>query len=121
MEKKNECRIVEDLLPNYLEVLTNKISNEFIETHLKECSACDIEKQKMTKKLEVKVVHNQEKEKDFMKVYRRKINVLKIIIGAIIILEIIFLGDLGRKFFVINKYKIQMEQKNGELLYQINK
>jgi hypothetical protein len=117
MEKKKECRIVEDLLPNYIEGLTNEVSNEFIETHLKECSACKIGRQRMIDELEVKVVHNKEKEIDFMKAYRRKMNILKGIIGVIIILEIIFLGDLVRKFLVINKYKIQMEQKNPENYY----
>lgn len=117
MEKEKECRIVEDLLPNYIEGLTNEVSNEFVETHLKKCSTCKVEKQRMTEKLEVKAIHNQEKEIDFMKTYRRKMNILKGIIGIIIILEMIFLGDMVRKFLVINKYKIQMEQKNPENYY----
>ena len=112
MEKKKECRIIEDLLPNYIEGLTNEVTNEFVENHLKECPTCKTEKQRMTEKIETKDIHNQQKEIDYMKKYRRKMNILKSIIGIIIIVEIIFLSDLGRKFFIINKYKIQMAQKD---------
>lgn len=117
MEKKKECRIIEDLLPNYIEGLTNEVTNEFVEKHLKECTTCQKEKQRMTEKIETKIKHNQQKEIDYMKKYRRKMNILKSIIGIIIIVEIIFLGDLGRKFFIINKYKIQMAQKKTDNYY----
>lgn len=117
MEKKKECRIIEDLLPNYIEGLTNEVTNEFVEEHLKECTYCQKEKQKMTEKIETKVVHNQQREIDYMKKYRRKMNILKSIIGIIIILEIIFLGDLSRKFFIINKFKIRMAQADPKNYY----
>ena len=118
MEKKKECRIIEDLLPNYVEGLTNEVTNEFIDEHLKECAYCQVEKQKMIdKKIETKIIHNQEKEIDYMKKYRRKMNILKSIIGIIVIVELIFLGDLGRKFFIINKFKIQMAQKDPDNYY----
>lgn len=37
MEKKIECGIVYDLLPNYIEHLTNEHSNAFVENHLTTC------------------------------------------------------------------------------------
>lgn len=117
MEKKKECRIIEDLLPNYIEGLTNEVTNEFVEEHLRECVSCQNEKKKMTDKIETKVVHDQQIEIDHMKKYRRKMNILKSIIGIIIILELIFLGDLGRKFLIINKFKIQMAEPNPENYY----
>lgn len=117
MEKKKVCRIIEDLLPNYIEGLTNEVTNEFVEEHLKECASCQNEKQKMTEKIETKVVHSQQKEIDYMKKYKRKMNILKSIIGIIVIVELIFLGDLGRKFFIINKFKTQMAQGNPENYY----
>lgn len=117
MEKKKVCRIIEDLLPNYLEGLTNEITNEFIEEHLNECASCQKEKQKMTNKIETKVVNNEQIEIDYMKKYRRKMNILKSIIGIIIIVELIFLVDFCRKFFIINKFKIQMTEVNRENYY----
>lgn len=117
MEKKKECRIIEDLLPNYIEGLTNEVTNEFIAEHLNECASCQKEKQEMTNKIETKVVNNEQIEIDYMKKYRRRMNILKSIIGIIIIIEIIFLGDLSRKFFIINKFKMQMAQANPENYY----
>ena len=40
MSRKNECKIVQDLLPNYVEGLTNEETNLFIEEHLRECNTC---------------------------------------------------------------------------------
>ena len=117
MENKKECRIIEDLLPNYIEGLTNEVTNEFVKNHLKECSICKNEKERMNEKIEIKDVHKQQKEIDYMKKYRRKMNILKSIIGIIIILEMILLGDFGRKFLIINKYKTQMAQKNPDNYY----
>ena len=37
MINKRECKIVQDLLPNYIDKLTADDTNEFIENHLKEC------------------------------------------------------------------------------------
>ena len=33
--KEKECKLVQDLLPNYIEKLTSKESNKIIETHLR--------------------------------------------------------------------------------------
>ena len=40
MTEKRNCKIVQDLLPNYIEKLTNDETNKYIEEHLKECSEC---------------------------------------------------------------------------------
>ena len=34
------CKIVQDLLPNYIENLTSEETNTFIEEHLTECEDC---------------------------------------------------------------------------------
>ena len=40
MKEIRNCKIVQDLLPNYIDGLTNEETNLFIENHLKECSVC---------------------------------------------------------------------------------
>ena len=40
MKEIRNCKIVQDLLPNYIDGLTNEETNVFIENHLKECSEC---------------------------------------------------------------------------------
>ena len=40
MKEKRECKIIQDLLPNYIEKLTSEETNNYIEEHFKECSEC---------------------------------------------------------------------------------
>ena len=40
MKEIKNCKIVQDLLPNYIEKLTNNETNKYIESHLNECSEC---------------------------------------------------------------------------------
>ena len=85
---KNECDIVQDLLFGYSDGILSKTSNEFVEEHLKKCSTC---------KTYLKEIKNEndhessEKEIDYLKEIKRKINKKNILIciGLIIILFII--------------------------------
>ena len=40
MKNNKNCKIVQDLLPNYIENLTAQDTNLFVEEHLKECVEC---------------------------------------------------------------------------------
>ena len=37
---EKECKLVQDLLPNYIEKLTSEESNKIIEEHLRKCPEC---------------------------------------------------------------------------------
>ena len=37
---KNDCKIVQDLLPNYIENLTSKETNDYVESHIEQCKEC---------------------------------------------------------------------------------
>ena len=52
MKEKRDCKIVQDLLPNYIENLTSKETNNFIEEHLKECDECQKILENMKKDLQ---------------------------------------------------------------------
>lgn len=39
-EWKKECKIIQDLLPNYIENLTSIQTNEYIEEHIASCKEC---------------------------------------------------------------------------------
>ena len=41
MKNEKECNIIRDLLPNYIEKLTNNDTNEFIEKHIENCKKCN--------------------------------------------------------------------------------
>ena len=40
MENKDKCKIVQDLLPNYIDKLTSEETNSFVKKHLEECNEC---------------------------------------------------------------------------------
>ena len=52
--KEKECKIVQDLLPNYIEKLTNEETNQFIEEHIEQCEECKEKLKKMEEKINVK-------------------------------------------------------------------
>ena len=100
MKIKNECEIVYDLLPNYIEKLTNEISNEFIENHLAHCEKC----KKLYDDLstEINSKQNSTKEINFLKKYKRHLNALKIVLVLVIVLIVaIGLGKFLKKYNVL--------------------
>ena len=40
MKESEKCKVIQDLLPIYIEKLTSNETNEYIENHLKECDEC---------------------------------------------------------------------------------
>lgn len=40
MRDKKYCKIVEDILPTYIENLTSEETSEFIEEHIENCEEC---------------------------------------------------------------------------------
>ena len=54
MKDIKSCKIVQDLLPNYIEKLTNDETNKFVELHLNECEECKKVYNNMKKELEPK-------------------------------------------------------------------
>lgn len=95
---KKECNIIQDLLPNYIENLVSKETEEYIEKHISECDECE-------KKLELmknnKADSNDKKEKeekievDYLKKYKKKIkSIKKVVIILIVVLVIALLAGL---------------------------
>lgn len=40
MERKNECKVVQDLLLGYVDDTLNEVSKNLVERHLNECEEC---------------------------------------------------------------------------------
>ncbi|MBQ2956581.1 MAG: zf-HC2 domain-containing protein [Clostridia bacterium] len=49
MNKETICAVVRDLMPSYLDKITEGATNAFIEQHLTECEACRTVKRNMMK------------------------------------------------------------------------
>lgn len=132
MDKKY-CKVVQDLLPNYIEKLTSIETNEFIETHIKDCKDCKKSLEIMKKGI---ITENQKQNKqiDYLKRYKRKMTILKSLIGIVIICTLIFLGikiyqwnllskifDHNVEYEIGDNYKLISRNADGtiiELLYK---
>ena len=132
MDKKY-CKIVQDLLPNYIENLTSPETNQFIETHLKECKACEKSLEIMKKGI-ISESKKQSRQIDYLKRYKRKMIILKSVIGLVIIFILVFLGikiyqwnllskifDHNVEYEIGNNYKLISKNADGtitELFYK---
>ena len=92
MKEKRDCKIVQDLLPNYIEKLTNEETNMYIDEHLKECTECKEVLDNMQKELSIKNNKRDEREVKYIKKFSNKMKILKFILLTLIIIYIIVVG-----------------------------
>lgn len=127
MKEKRDCRIIQDLLPTYIEKLTSQETNNYIEEHLKECTECNKILTNMKKNIKIENNKVDKTEINYFKKYNKKINFLKLIILIIII---IFLIIIGRKALILitlsekaknninsNNYYVRLSQYEGDTIY----
>ena len=123
MSEKRECKIVQDLLPNYIDKLTNEETNKFIEEHVNECSNCNKILTDMQKNIELNTPKGNKKEVKYMKKFKNRMIVLK---SIILLIVLIFVIITGRKVIIIsdlqNKANEYVNSKNyHRIVYTYNK
>ena len=84
MKHKLDCRIIQDLLPSYVDGLTSNYTNQEIEAHLKDCPECSRVLVRMREPDDVITVN--EREVDFMKKIKKTVIKWKTISGTSILL-----------------------------------
>lgn len=124
MSEKKDCKIVQDLLPNYIEKLTNEETNNYIENHLKECNECKIVLENMQKGLKSNVQNINKREVDYIKKFRNKMKFLKLILLTIVLIYIIIIGrraiimtELGKK---AKEYETKTNYYCKVCMYELN-
>ena len=103
---KNECKIVQDLLPSYIENINSAETNEFIEEHFSNCEECRKNYQLMNENLEIESKVTKEEVK-YMKKFNSR---FKILLTVLMIIAIIFVIVISRKAIIIN-YLIEKTEK----------
>lgn len=89
MKEKRECKIIQDLLPNYIEKLTNEETNNYIEEHLKECDECKKMLKNMQKGLNINGSKRDNREVKYIKKYSEKLRISKLIIIIILAIALV--------------------------------
>lgn len=114
MKERIDCNLVQDLLPNYIEKLTNEETNKFIEDHLKNCKECKEIYENMKKEIEIKESKRDKREVE----YAKKFNIrFKLIRNILLIIIAIFVLVVGRRYFILssltNKAKASLQNNNN--------
>lgn len=95
---KKDCKIVQDLLPSYIEKLTSKDTNEYVEGHLKTCEDCTKVCNDMKADLKANVT-SPKAEIDYMKKVRKKMKIAEKLLYIVLLLFIIFVLVFWREIF----------------------
>jgi len=113
MSERKECKIIQDLLPNYIEGLTRQETNEFIEEHLKECKEC----KDMLNNMQDELILNKQKrdgrEVEYIKKYNKKMKMWKKILIVVFVLFAIYAISVGYKFIILNKIAEKNKESNN--------
>lgn len=107
MENNRDCKIIQDLLPSYIDKLTNEETNHFIEDHMAVCEECKQTLENMQKELTNHTNKRDNREVKYIKKYSHKMKMLKCIL-LIIILGYALL--VGRRTFIM----LSLSQKAKE-------
>lgn len=99
VDMNKDCKLVKDLLPNYVDNVTSKSTNKFIETHIKECPECKklLDDMKKTPVLEDDL--SSKKSVKYNKKYNKKLRILKFVVLIILFL---LLFHWIRNFIIIS-------------------
>lgn len=92
MKEKKECKIIQDLLPSYIENLTTVETNEYIQAHLNECKECKKALEDMQKELKTQAFETDKNKVNYIKKYNKKMKALKIVLSLILLAFIIVVG-----------------------------
>lgn len=120
MIEKRDCKIVQDLLPNYIEKLTNEETNTYIKEHLKECSKCQEVLENMQKNIKISKEKIDGREVDYIKKYNKKMKLWKKISLIILGVIIIYLISIVYKYNILLRVEEKNEISNSSTNYYYN-
>ena len=86
MKKVNECKIIANLLPNYVDHLTDKEISRYIEDHIATCPECAQKLEDMSEKLDIEKEHDERNLRQLKRFRRRIIRFIAMCVGIVIII-----------------------------------
>ena len=104
----NKCKIVQDLLPNYIEKVTSEETNDFVEKHLNQCENCTKVYNEMKSNLDIDETYVDEGV-EYMKKFNKQVKHLKTWKKVLIIIALIIAVILG---IILYRYSILIKISN---------
>lgn len=101
-QENRDCKIVQDLLPNYIEGLTDEVTNEYIEEHIATCSECANALKAMNGDIKLEEF-DQDKEINYLKGVRKRIKRTIAIVSLVVIMIAV-----GIVLYINQKSKLQI-------------
>lgn len=99
MKNKRECKIIQDLLPSYVEDLLSTETKEYVEKHIQECVECKEILSNMQDTIKENDDSVKQKEVNYLKKFKNKMNVLKTILLIVFVVVLLF---LGRRIIIVS-------------------
>ncbi len=95
MKNNLTCEVVEDLMPSYIDGLTNNVTNGAIREHIAHCDKCKAKLENMKEPYSEEKIEAEKKEIDFLKKNRRKnIRTKLLSVLAVVLVVAIAVGTL---------------------------
>ena len=117
------CKIVQDLLPNYIENLTSEETNTFIEEHLTECDNCKKIYESMKKDYKIENEKRDGREVEYIKKYNKKMKVWKKFLLIALVIFAVYACSVIYKLIIlsnIDKQNIISNNKENYYYYSIS-
>lgn len=131
MKNRKYCKVIQDLLPNYIDQLTNEETNQFIKEHLSECVECQKVYDNMKQNISNEKENKNKRTVDCLKKYNMQLKKLRSIITIsviiIFILIILLFGKIIKNYVIVNNminvankyinatnYEVQMHTYNSQ-------
>lgn len=114
MKERKECKIIQDLLPSYVENLLSNETKEYVTKHLEECNICKNIYEGMNDNINIKDEKMEQQEVNYLKKFKNKMSILKTILLVIIIVVVII---MGRRLLIITSLSNKAESMNLDNYY----
>lgn len=101
MKERKDCKIVQDLLPNYIEHLTSEETNKYIEEHLATCEECKKILKNMQKEMKTDGEKIDGREVDYIKKYNKKLKVIKNVQIVVLTLLLLYMTTVVVKLIIL--------------------
>jgi len=124
MGNKLDCRIVQDLLPTYIEGLTSEVTNKTLEEHLSSCAECKAVLHTMTNEMK-EMNRVPQKQINFLKKIKRRqwiIAACSVVVAVTIFASVFYF--ISQRQFAVPSSEVKISEvyqmKDGSVHYRID-